>query len=192
MIVGLKGSIRRVEASGLVVAVGPVEVRVHTPAPTALQARAGDEIALCTHLYVREDQLTLYGFNSDAELEIFELLLSVSGVGPKVALGVLSALDPVEIHRAILHEDTHALTRASGVGQRAASRIIVELKGKIAAAAPAIAVEGRPDVASDAVAALVALGYSALEAKRAIDAAPRSDSVEDALRGALTVLAEKA
>lgn len=191
MIVGVKGDIRRVEASALVVSVGPVEMRVHTPASTALQARAGDEVALCTHLYVREDQLTLYGFRSEVELEIFELLLSVSGVGPKAALGVLSALDPTEVRRAILHEDVHALTRAPGVGQRAATRIIVELKSKIAAATPTIVVGARTDVESDTVAALIALGYPAMEARRAVDAAPRSDSVEDALRGALTVLAEK-
>jgi Holliday junction DNA helicase RuvA len=169
-----------------------VDVRVHTPAPTALDARADDEIALRTHLYVREDQLTLYGFASDAELEIFELLLGVTGVGPRVALGVLSALDPAEVRGAILHEDAHALTRAPGVGQKAATRIIVELKGKVAATAPAIAVGVRSDVEGDTVAALVALGYTPTEAKRAVEAAPRGDSVEDFLRGALTVLAEKA
>jgi len=192
MIAGLRGSIRRVDAGGLVVSVGPVDVRIFTPAPTALEARAGDEIALRTHLYVREDQLTLYGFASDAELEIFEMLLSVAGVGPKAALGVLSALDPSEVRSAILQEDARALTRAPGVGLKAATRIIVELKGKVAAVAPMIPVGGRPDVEGDTVAALIALGYSVMEAKRAVDAAPRGDSVEDFLRGALTVLAEKA
>jgi len=175
-----------------VVSVGPVDVRIFTPAPTALEAHAGDEIALRTHLYVREDQLTLYGFASDAELEIFEMLLSVAGVGPKAALGVLSALDPSEVRSAILQEDARALTRAPGVGLKAATRIIVELKGKVAAVAPMIPVGGRPDVEGDTVAALIALGYSVMEAKRAVDAAPRGDSVEDFLRGALTVLAEKA
>jgi holliday junction DNA helicase RuvA len=192
MIVGLRGNIRRVETGGLTVSIGPVDVRVFAPLPTVLQARAGDEIALRTHLYVREDQLTLYGFSSDAELEIFELLLSVSGVGPKVALGVLSALDPAEVRRAILHEDAHALSRAPGVGQRAATRIIMELKSKVAAAAPPIVVDGKPDPENDTVAALVALGYSVTEARRAVDAAPRNDSVEDMLRGALAVLAENA
>lgn len=192
MIAGLKGNVRRVETSGLVISVGPVDVRVFTPAPTILGARAGDDIALRTHLYVRQDQLALYGFGSDAELEIFELLLSVSGVGPKAALGVLSALDPAEFRRAIVYEDARALTRAPGVGTRAATRIIVELKGKVGAAEPATIVVGRTDLESDTVAALVALGYPATEAKRAVEAAPRGDSVEEALRGALAVLAEKA
>ena len=192
MIAGVRGRVRRADAGGIVLSVGPVDVRVHTPAPTALDARADDEIALRTHLYVREDQLTLYGFASDAELEIFELLLGVTGVGPRVALGVLSALDPGEVRGAILHEDAHALTRAPGVGQKAATRIILELKGKVAATAPAIAVGGRQDVEGDTVAALVALGYTPTEARRAVEAAPGGDSVEDFLRGALTVLAEKA
>lgn len=192
MIAGLKGNIRRVEAGSLVVSVGPVDLRIAAPAPTVLGARAGQDIALRTHLYVREDQLSLYGFATDAELEIFELLLSVSGVGPKVALGVLSALDPAEFRRAIVYEDTRALTRAPGVGTRAASRIIGDLKGKVEAAEPVTTAAGRPDLEGDTVAALVALGYPAIEAKRAVDAAPRGDSVEEALRGALAVLAEKA
>ena len=192
MIAGLRGSVRRADAGGLVLSVGPVDVRVYTPAPTALDARAGDEIALRTHLYVREDQITLYGFSSDAELEMFELLLSVAGVGPRAALGVLSALDPAEVRGAILHEDARALTRAPGVGMKAATRIIVELKGKVAAATPAVAHVGRPDVEGDTVAALIALGYTTTEAKHAVESAPRGDSVEDFLRGALTVLAEKA
>jgi holliday junction DNA helicase RuvA len=192
MIAGLKGNVRRVETGGLVLSVGPVDFRVHTPAPTSLGARVGDDIALRTHLYVREDQLTLYGFATDAELKIFELLLSVSGVGPKAALGVLSALDPAEFRRAIVYEDARALTRAPGVGTRAATRIIGDLKGKIDAAVPAETVAGRPDLHSDTVAALIALGYPAMEARRAVEAAPDGDSVEEALRGALAVLGEKA
>ncbi len=192
MIAGLKGNIRRVEAGSLVVSVGPVDLRVAAPAPTIHGARAGEDIVLRTHLYVREDQLALYGFATDAELEIFELLLGVSGVGPKVAMGVLSALDPAEFRRAIAYEDARALTRAPGVGTRAATRIIVELKGKVGVAEPVTTAIGRPDLEGDTVAALIALGYPATEAKRAVDAAPRGDSVEEALRGALAVLAEKA
>ncbi len=192
MIAGLTGVVRRVETSGLIVSVGPLDFRVSTPAPTILGARTGDEISLRTHLYVREDQLALFGFTSDAELEIFELLLSVSGVGPKAALGVLSALDPVEFRRAIHQEDARALTRAPGVGLRASTRIIVELKGKVEAVEAAMPLSGRPDSTSDAVAALIALGYTAAEAKRAVEAAAPGESVEATLRGALTVLAENA
>jgi Holliday junction DNA helicase RuvA len=193
MIAGVRGNIRRVEAAGLVISIGPLDLRVSTPAPTILEARAGEEIALRTHLYVREDQLSLYGFASDAELEIFELLLSVSGVGPKAALGVLSALSPIEFRRAVQQEDARALTRAPGVGLRAATRIIVDLKGKVEAVeAEMIPVGGTPDLHSDAIAALVALGYSATEARRAVESAPHGESVEETLRGALTVLAEHA
>lgn len=190
MIAGVTGIVRRVEAAGLVVSVGPVDLRVSTPAPTILSANAGDEISLRTHLYVREDQLALYGFASDAELEIFQLLLGVSGVGPKAALGVLSALDPGEFRRAVEYEDARALTRAPGVGQRAATRIIVELKGKVEAVPATVPASPRIDATTDAVAALVALGYSASEAKRAVDTVPTGESVEETLRGALTVLAD--
>ena len=192
MIAGLRGTVRRVEAGGLVLSVGPVDVRVLTPAPLALHATAGEAVALHTHLYVREDQLALYGFGSATELEIFDLLLSVSGIGPKAALGVLSALDPPEFRRAVLHEDARALTRAPGVGARAASRIIADLKGKLDSIAMAAPDTGRTDLEGDTIAALIALGYPATEARRAVANAPEGASVEEALRGALAVLAEKA
>ena len=192
MIAGVRGNVRRIEAAGLVVAVGPIDLRVATPAPTILATRVGEDIALRTHLYVREDQLSLYGFASDAELEIFELLLGVSGVGPKAALAVLSTLDPVDFRRAVQMEDARALTRAPGVGTRAATRIIVDLKGKVEAVEAMIAAPPQLDASSDAVAALVALGYAVGEARRAVDAAPRGTSVEETLRAALAVLAENA
>jgi Holliday junction DNA helicase RuvA len=192
MIAGIRGRVMKAEPSGLVVSVGPIDLRVATPAPTSLGRRPGDEVELRTYLYVREDQLALYGFATDDELEIFELLLSVSGVGPKAGLGVLSALDPAELRRAIAYEDVRALTRAPGIGSRVASRIVMELKDKIGAAGPATTSAGIGDLDGDTIAALVALGYQATEAKRAVDSAPRGQSLEDALRAALAVLAEKA
>ena len=93
MIAGLRGRVMRIEAAAVLLSVGPVDVRVAMPSSTALGLTVGQSTELRTHLYVREDQIALYGFESDAALEIFELLLSVSGIGPKAALGVLSVLN---------------------------------------------------------------------------------------------------
>jgi holliday junction DNA helicase RuvA len=190
MIAGLRGRVRKADASSLVVSVGPVDVRVSVPTPLALLAQPGAEVELRTYLYVREDQLALYGFESDSALEIFELLLSVSGIGPKAALGVLSALQPEQIRRAILQGDTRTLTTAPGVGARAASRIITDLQSKVTAE-PAGAAVGVADGAGAALEALVGMGYPPLDAKRAIDVAETDGSVEQILRSALGYLADR-
>src|SRR6266545_3408266 len=114
MIAGVRGRVAKIEAGAVVVAAGPVDVRVAVPASTAQHVVVGQEVSLRTHFYVREDQLALFGFETDAGLEIFELLLSVSGVGPKLALGVLSALEPADVRSAIARGDIQLLTRAPG------------------------------------------------------------------------------
>ena len=189
MIAGVRGRVLRVEAGGVFVTVGPVDVRVAVPATTALSLSPGQEVALRTHLYVREDQLALFGFDSDAALEIFELLLSVSGIGPKAALGVLSALSPGEVRQAISDGDARALTRAPGVGQRAASRIVTDLQGKVGPS-PADMIEIGRGPTGAAIEALMSMGYSAPEAKRAVDRVAAHESVEDILRAALAALSE--
>lgn len=170
--------------------VGPVDLRVAVPAPLALQVNMGDEVTLHTHLHVREDLLALYGFASIEELGIFQLLLGVSGVGPKLAMGVLSALAPATICRAIASEDAQTLARAPGVGTRAAGRIVAELKTKISA--DMVDVGGpRADGHSAAVAALVGMGYSPAEARRATERIPIQEGIEDVLRQALAFLADR-
>ena len=190
MIAGLRGQVVRVEAGSVVVTVGPIDIRVAVPATTALGLVPGQDVALRTYLYVREDQFALFGFESDAALEIFELLLSVSGIGPKAALGVLSALSPSEVRQAIIENDARALTRAPGVGQRAASRIVTDLQGKVGPAVPEMIQIGRGSTGA-AVEALITMGYSAPAAKRAVDSVPAHDSVEDILRAALAALADQ-
>ncbi|MPZ15768.1 MAG: Holliday junction branch migration protein RuvA [Chloroflexi bacterium] len=190
MIAGLRGTVRRVQPMGLTVAVGPVDVDVLVPAPIAMALAPGKDVDLRTRLYVRDDQISLFGFSSDDELGMFNLLLSVSGVGPRAAMGVLSALDAAEIRQAIAADDTRALARAPGIGQRAAARIVAELKGKIGALTPADR-DQRPDVRSAALEALLNMGYAAAEAKRALESAAADGSVEDAVRGALGDLADR-
>jgi Holliday junction DNA helicase RuvA len=190
MIAGVRGRIERIEPGAVVITVGPVDLRVAVPASTAQRLVVGQDIGLRTHFYVREDQLALFGFESNAGLEMFELLLSVSGVGPKVALGVLSALEPADVRRAIARGDTQTLTRAPGVGTRAATRIVAELQTKVGMlTAEPQAGESEPQTA--VFTALIGMGYSAAEARRAIDSVPAGASIEDALREALGFLADR-
>jgi len=190
MLTGIRGRVVTIDGAGLVLSVGPVDLRIAVPASTAAALAPGQDVALRTHLYMREDQLALYGFESDAALEIFELLLSVSGIGPKAALGLLSTLTPTEVRRAIAEGDARLLTRAPGVGQRAASRIVADLQSKIGAVAVET-IEIGSGRASAAVEALTSMGYAPIEAKRAVDAVPGDGSMEDILRAALAALAEK-
>jgi holliday junction DNA helicase RuvA len=160
MIAGLRGVVQRIETSGVVLAVGPVEVRVAVPGRILDGMSLGQDLALRTHLYVREDQLALYGFRTGDELELFEALMQVSGVGPKAALSILTALESAEVRRAINTGDSLLLTRAQGVGARVAARIITDLQGKISVV-DSEAEEGT-GVQTGAIAALIAMGYSAV------------------------------
>jgi len=192
MIAGVRGVARHVEPGAIVMSVGPIDLRVSMPVTGSLEINVGQQVEVHTHLYVREDQLALYGFRAREELEIFELLLSVSGVGPKVALAILSALQPNEIRRAINHDDPAPLTRAVGVGARAAARIVTDLKGKVGAETPEASVgsigSGPQQTVLDA---LTSMGYAPLEARRAVEASAQSGSVENILREALARLAER-
>jgi holliday junction DNA helicase RuvA len=188
LIAGIRGRVLRSESSGLVVTVGPVDLRVMVPASLASSVVAGQEIHLRTYLHVREDRLDLYGFKSEMARETFELLLSVSGVGPKLALGVLGALEPRELAQAITRGDTATISRAPGVGARAATRIVTDLQSKISAADFGEPLPGG-DATSDALTALIAMGYSPAEARDAVSSVSVGESVEETLRAALSALA---
>ena len=142
----------------------------------------GTQIKIYTHMYIREDELTLYGFHSEEELSVFRILIGISGVGPKVAMAILTALTIQELQLAVISEDTKTISKANGVGAKGASRIILELKDKLsleeafeqklaneqAGAAAAATGAGMTDAKQEAVEALVALGYSSTDALRAV------------------------
>ncbi len=160
---------------------------------------AGREVIFHTYLAVREDALTLYGFTGAEERELFELLLSVSGIGPKASLNVLSALGPEKFYHAIISEDIRTLTAAPGIGQKSAKRMIMELKEKV----EDINILARPqqtgaepeDALKDAMEAMLALGYSGVEAHSALQAvraaAEGKRSGDELLRLALAKLGSK-
>ena len=173
MIGSLRGRLTRKSIDEVTLDVGGIGWRVWIPLSTyeALPAE-GEEAALVTHLHVREDELTLYGFASARERRLFETLIGVSGVGPRLALHVLSRLTPDRFVTAIRRQDLATLTGISGVGKKTAERLVLELKDKVAEFAEVDTAEGEPvsltTNGEDAVKALVALGIGRASAERAV------------------------
>ncbi len=177
------------------------EIAISPSTASRLQGFGSEEVTVYTYMMVHEDQIGLYGFLTRDELMLFKKLITVSGVGPKAGLSLLSVLDADDLRFAIASGDVKAISRAPGVGRRTAERLILELKDKINAAAPAAAQEAgeEPGItdgeqsgdAADAVAALVALGYGGAEAVKAVHAAKGEgiSGTEELLKGALRHMA---
>lgn len=177
------------------------EIAISPSTASRLQGFGSEEVTVYTYMMVHEDQIGLYGFLTRDELMLFKKLITVSGVGPKAGLSLLSVLDADDLRFAIASGDVKAISRAPGVGRRTAERLILELKDKINAAAPAAAQEAgeEPGItggeqsgdAADAVAALVALGYGRAEAVKAVHAAKGEgiSGTEELLKGALRHMA---
>jgi len=190
VIASLEGEVTAVSATSLVLQVGGVGYRVHAGPGTLAGLSVGDRVRLQTHHLVREDQQALYGFRSGEELGFFELITTVSGVGPKVGLAIVSSRPVADLELAILQGDEAVLTAVSGVGKRLAARIVLELREKVASAGAAGAVGGGSE--SEVTAALEALGYTSREGREAARAAvaqlgPEA-SLEDRVKEALQTL----
>ncbi|HXG42318.1 MAG TPA: Holliday junction branch migration protein RuvA [Dehalococcoidia bacterium] len=179
----LEGEVVERGPGWLVVQVGGIGLQVMVPLPLAASCQPGDRVSLRTHLLLRDDGLALYGFASAQEQELFEALLGVSGVGPRSALALLSALGAEGLAQAIEQGDAEALARAPGVGPKLAGRIVLELRGKLVTAS------GPDD--QELVAALQALGYSREEARQALRQVhlPPDAPLEERLRAVLSHLA---
>jgi Holliday junction DNA helicase RuvA len=187
MIATLRGEIAQIEENALVIEVGGVGLRVFVPAPLRTRMKAGEVTFLYTHLIVREDALTLYGFESQPERELFNILLGVDGVGPKVALSVLSAMTLDSIQRAVFADEADLLSRVPGVGKKTAQKMALHLKDKLKPVDALASVAAMTDRDSEVLAALTALGYSVVEAQAAIQALPKDapEDTEERLRLAL-------
>ncbi len=188
MIGFLRGKVVQLLTDYCLLDVGGVGYRVFIPTSTRNHLKAGEEAMLYTHLSVREDAMTLYGFESQEEYQGFQMLISISGIGPKVALGILSAITVSKLFQAIHEKQIAVLTKLQGVGKKSAERMILELKDKAAELdgaegdldAPSEDVAG--DQLSDAAAALSALGYSQAEISSVLRRVKEPITTEDAVK----------
>ena len=169
MIASITGKVTHKATNYIIAQIAGVGYKIFVTPILMATVKLNQDISLVIHTYVREDQITLYGFPTLPELEFFEMLLTVSGVGPKSALGIMSLAEVDMIKSAIASEDPSVFTKVAGIGRKTAERVIVELKGKLKDQ-----VDARPVAKehSDALDALVALGYSDKEARAALKNIP--------------------
>src|SRR5690606_1466070 len=169
MIASLSGTVQKIESNSLIIHVGGVGVRVFVPR-TVLEdvGGVGRRLTLHTHLQWREDDLSLFGFESEEDLQLFEVLLGVNGVGPKVALAILGTLSPELLKSAIMREETAVLQRVPGIGKKTAERIMFHLRDKLDVGETAAALPLVSDVDADVIDILTGLGFSIVEAQTAL------------------------
>ena len=193
MIGSLRGKLTSKQAPQIIIECHGVGYEVETPMSTFLDLPSiGDDLFLFTHLLVREDAQTLYGFSTENERSLFRSLLRISGVGAKMGLAILSAMSVADFQRCVEYEDAATLVKIPGVGKKTAERLIIEMRDKIektptAPGAAAVTVESSPR--SEAVDALIALGYKAVEVNKLIgtmdvDGQTAEDIIRQALRQA--------
>lgn len=177
MIASIHGTLESRRAGQAIVRVGGFSLRIFAPVLTLSQlGEPGSEVTLYTHFQVREDGMALYGFAAESERDAFEQLITISGVGPKVAIALLSTMDAQTLYKAIADEDVQRLSLAPGVGKKLAGRLVLELKGKL----PSLTGTGGAGVPSgggslqaEVLEALVGLGYSTAEAQAALRKIPQ-------------------
>lgn len=190
MIAKLNGKIEFLRSNYAVVDVNGVGYKVFVTLHTFGMIAGKQDVELFTHTYVREDTLSLYGFLNLDELEMFELLISISGIGPKAAMGILAIADPKTVVTAVLNDDPSVLTRVSGVGKKIAQRVILELKNKVAD----ISTQEKTQVTADseALEALVAMGYSVSESREVLKNISKDiNDVGERVKAALKSLGRK-
>ncbi len=187
MIATLRGEITEIEENALILEIGGLGLRVFAPAPLRERLTVGERVLLHTHLIVRENDLALYGFETIADRSLFTTLLGVDGVGPKVALSILSTLNLDAVQRAVFSEESDLLNRVPGVGKRTAQKIVLYLHDRLKPVSGLEKVAAMSDADSEVLAALTALGYSVVEAQTALQSLSKDapDDVEERLRLAL-------
>jgi len=190
MISRLRGRIEYVAADHIIVDIGPMGLMVFVPADQLAAYQVGQPVALFTHLHIREQDFTLFGFASEEDLELFQVLLGVSGVGPKLALSILSTLPPDTIRLAVANDEPGLLTRVPGIGPKSAKKILFHLKDKMGVSEfDGVGSVPITDEDAEVIEALTALGYSVVEAQRAVQTIPKdATGVEERLRAALAQL----
>jgi len=187
MIGSIKGKIILKTEKFLIVETGGVGYKVSMSPDTQSKTKLGQEIFLFVHTHVREDALDLYGFLSQEELEFFEMLINVSGIGPKGALSILGITSIETLRKAISIGDTSYLTKISGIGRKTAEKIVIELRDKIGTELEGSSLQ----VELDALEALKSLGYSGIEAREALKKVPSDLNTNEKIRQSLKILGGK-
>ncbi len=178
MIASLQGKLEALNASSAIINVGGVGYQVYMPVPTlSILGQLGSSVKVYTHLHVREDIMALHGFATPEELRLFETLITVSGIGPKLAMATISAMNVEQVTMAIASGNADLLRQVPGIGKKTAERIVLELKDKMEVQLLTLPVSQLSQGNADVVSALISLGYSVSEAMRASASLPaRSDS----------------
>ncbi|MGA2503688.1 MAG: Holliday junction branch migration protein RuvA [Anaerolineales bacterium] len=187
MIATLRGEVTQVEENAIIIETGGVGLRVFVPKPLRDRTKAGEAIFLFTHVVIREDDWKLFGFESQADRELFTILLGVDGVGPRTALAVLSTLNLETVQRAVFNDEPDLLSRVPGIGKKTAQKMVLYLHDRLKPVSGLEKIAAMSDADSEVLAALTALGYSVVEAQTAIQSIPKDapDDVEQRLRLAL-------
>jgi holliday junction DNA helicase RuvA len=184
MIATIHGEVAQVEDNAVIVEISGVGLRIFVPKPLREQTKAGDSIFLFTHFIVREDDWKLFGFESQADRELFTTLLGVDGVGPRTALAVISTLNLETVQRAVFNDEPDLLSRVPGVGKKTAQKMVLHLHDRLKPISGLEKIAAMSDSDSEVLAALTALGYSVVEAQTAIQSLPKDapQDVEERLR----------
>jgi holliday junction DNA helicase RuvA len=181
MITSIHGTLEAVKADHAIIRVGGFGLQVFAPASTLSRLKeAGTEVSLHTHFHMREDGIALFGFTTEADRNAFEQLIGVSGVGPKVALALLSVMDAATLYQAIADEDQQRLGLAPGVGKRLAARLVLELKGKLPSLTGlggVVPVAATGSVQAEVLEALIGLGFTQAEAQAALARIPKDQAL---------------
>lgn len=189
MISSLSGSIKHKDLNHLVVDVSGVGYKVLVTTDVALEAKEGAQVSLWTHLVVRENSQELFGFLDRGSLDIFELLITISGIGPRTALGILNVASPKVLRQAVANSDTSYLTKVSGIGKKNATKIVIELKDKLKVSDEDKGIDTQSE--GDALEALVSLGYSERDARDALKKVPKEvEGASERVKSALKLLAK--
>lgn len=187
MIASLNGRVQEILSDSLVVDVGGVGLQVYIPVSFRDRLSLGEVVFLHTYMVVRQDLIALYGFESREGREYFTYLLSVDGIGPRLAIGVLSVLSPDAIRRAVFHEQPEVFNRVPGIGRKTAQKILLQLQDKIPGEAGLEPIAVMSEVDTEVIGALTSLGYSVVEAQAALQSIPKDApaDIETRLRLAL-------
>jgi Holliday junction DNA helicase RuvA len=187
MIATIRGEITQIEETAIIIEAGGVGLRVFIPKPLLERTKAGEAIFLFTHFVIREDDWRLFGFESQADRELFLALIGVDGVGPRTALAVLSTLNLETVQRAVFNDEPDVLSRVPGVGKKTAQKMVLHLHDRLKPVSGLEKIASMSETDSEVLAALTALGYSVVEAQTAIQSIAKDapEEVAERLRMAL-------